>query len=87
MPCECKQTHCPECMGGWTPPPPAEVGSARWKHKVATSYCTEKGYFNEKRGSSIIKLPTVDGHDLGYMAIRHSSSGWDYFRVDEVDEA
>ena len=81
MPCNCKQSWCPECMGGWTPSPEPELGSEKWKDRQAFNYVIEKFNGLPKR-DAIIKLPA----DWGYMAIQYRiGSGHDYFRVAGID--
>lgn len=83
MGCSCRLSHCPECMGGRNPEP-LEKGSRRWKDRAAVSYCIQH-QLNDR--SRVVKLPKVDGYELGYMEIIHyPGSGTDYRRVDKIEQ-
>lgn len=80
MACSCRKSYCPECLEGWTPPAPPEVGSEQWKNQQAFQWVLDK-FGGLPRESCVIALPC----DWGFFAIRYnSSSGWDYYRVSEI---
>lgn len=85
MPCGCNLSHCPECMGGWIPDPPPPSGSVQWKDNVAAEYCIKKRLIGGRK-NIIVKLPKCYGYELGYMSIQYSSGGYNYFRVDEIND-
>lgn len=81
MPCNCRQSWCPECMEGYVPSPPPGPGTPRWKDEQAFKYALDKFNGLPKR-NVIMKLPA----DWGYFAIRYyPNRGHDYFRIDYIE--
>lgn len=75
----------------WKPSPPLPHGSYGWRHNMAISYAIEAGLLDlcrESMGAGkhrVFKMPSVDGIPLGYLSVRHSGGGTDYFLVDEIE--
>ncbi len=75
----------------WRPSPPPEVGSWAWKNDIAFGWCQDNGKFDFGNGfipvsdrNRIVKVPTYEGHRIGYLVISKKTDGTDYFRVEEI---
>lgn len=72
----------------WTPPEPPERGSWMWKYNTAVAWVIDHGFLSSGtpigKVQTIIRLPTIDGIDLGYMAICRSGVGYNYIYADEI---
>ncbi len=70
----------------WTPQPPPKHGSWEWKREVAVRWLIKNGELcSDRFVSRLVKLPSIDGVDLGFMAIQRDSAGINYIYAECIE--
>lgn len=70
----------------WRPSPPPPHGSLMWKYNTGVQWMISNGQLKDSGPvSRLIRLPVIEGVDLGYMAIRRSNGGFDYIHSENME--
>ena len=65
----------------------ADIDAESWKFRKALEYCIEKGFLAKKE-NMVVRLPTLDQINLGYMMITYPYMGYPLvpmcYRIDKI---